>query len=98
MSYLYTDDIQIYLPVRSGGSSSHSSLLLCLEEVKCWLEQNRLQLNTSKSEVIIFGPNKVDSAINDVLGTWTKNVQSQIRNLGVICFFQLRTLLLLTLR
>ncbi len=54
------------------------------EFVKCWLEQNRLQLNTSRSGVIIFGPNKVDSAINDVLGTWTKNVQSKIRNLGVI--------------
>ncbi len=85
MSYhLYADAIKIYLPSRSGGSSSHSSLLLCLEEVKCWLEQNRLQLNASKSEVIIFGPNKVDSDIKDVLDTWTTNVQSQIRNLGVI--------------
>ncbi len=52
--------------------------------MKCWLEQNRLQLNASKSEVIMFGRNKVDSDLNDVLGTWTANVQSQIRNLGVI--------------
>ncbi len=92
MSYhLYADDIQIYLPIRSGVSSSHLSLLLCLEEVKYWLEQNRRQLNASKSELIIFGTNKVDSGINDVLGTWTTNVQSQMRNLGVIfesCFFQ----------
>ncbi len=56
MSYhLYADAIKIYLPSRSGGSSSHSSLLLCLEEVKCWLEQNRLQLIASKSEVIFLG-------------------------------------------
>lgn len=32
--HLYADDIQIYLPIKSGGSTPHSSLLLCLEEVK----------------------------------------------------------------
>ncbi len=37
MSYRYADDIQIYLPIRSGASSCHSSLLLCLEEVKCFV-------------------------------------------------------------
>ncbi len=50
-THLYADDIQIYLPVRSGGSTFHSSLLSCLEEVKCGLEQNHVQLNASKSEV-----------------------------------------------
>lgn len=36
MSYhLNADDIHIFLLIRSGGPSSPSSLLLCLEDVKC---------------------------------------------------------------
>lgn len=36
MSYhLNADDIHILLLIRSGGPSSPSSLLLCLEDVKC---------------------------------------------------------------
>lgn len=64
-----------------------------------------LQLNATKSEVIIFR----SSDVKDVLGPWSTNVRPQIRNPGVIfdsslsfaaqikcvvesCFFQLRTI------
>lgn len=68
MPYLYADDIQIYVPRKPEGKSSQMSFLFCLEEVKCWLEQNRLQLNVNKSEVIIFGPDGTDSDLKDKLG------------------------------
>ncbi len=38
--HLHADDIQIYLPIKPVGPTSHSSLLLRLVEMKCWLEQN----------------------------------------------------------
>lgn len=38
----------------------------------------------TKSEVIIFGHYQVDIDIKALLGTWTTNVWSLLRNLGVI--------------
>ncbi len=57
---------------------------VCHEEVKCWLEQNQLKKKTAKSEVVIFGPNLVDTYIKYVLGPCSTNLQFQIRNLSVI--------------
>lgn len=82
--HLYADDIQIYLPIGAGGSSPNLSLVACLKEVTSWLQQNCLQLNASKSEVMVFGMKKDDSGLADFLGIWETYVQPKIRNLGVI--------------
>ncbi len=53
--HIYADDTQVYFPLKSG-SDSVSSLLACLEDIKNWMENNFLQLNQNKTEVILFGP------------------------------------------
>ncbi len=43
--HFYTDDTQIYLPIKRNNSTAITSLLRCLEESKSWLAQNFLFLN-----------------------------------------------------
>uniref|UniRef100_A0A3Q2WWY2 Reverse transcriptase domain-containing protein n=1 Tax=Haplochromis burtoni TaxID=8153 RepID=A0A3Q2WWY2_HAPBU len=52
--HCFADDLQIYLPLKSG-SDQPQLLLRCLDDVKQWLSLNFLQLNENKTEVVIFG-------------------------------------------
>uniref|UniRef100_A0A3B4FFR0 Reverse transcriptase domain-containing protein n=1 Tax=Pundamilia nyererei TaxID=303518 RepID=A0A3B4FFR0_9CICH len=103
--HCFADDLQIYLPLKSG-SDQPQLLLRCLDDVKQWLSLNFLQLNENKTEVVIFGNfNHIDST----LGTLSSYCKTHVKNLGVYidgsfklnkqvsavvqsCFFQLRQL------
>lgn len=61
----YADDTQLYLPVSPNTNCSLPTLHHCLTEVKSWMSHNVLQLNDTKTEVIVFGPNADD--LNKVL-------------------------------
>ncbi len=52
--HIYADDTQLYLPLDSGRDSV-SSLVVCLKDIKEWMDENFLQLNENKTEVILFG-------------------------------------------
>ena len=54
--HCYADDTQLYLPLKTNDQSNIKNLMNCLEEIKGWMAQNYLQLNESKSEVVLFGP------------------------------------------
>ncbi len=82
--HMYTDDTQIYLPLKVGNEYSLQSLLLCLEEVKIWLSKNFLQLNDKKSEIIIFGPPKFKEMISSNIAPLEIIVKNSVRNLSVI--------------
>jgi len=62
-------------------------LLDCLDEIKWWMASNFLQLNESKFKVLILGPPKSVNQIALDLGPLASNVNTQVRNLGVIFFF-----------
>lgn len=80
--HFYADDSQLYLPLKS--SDSIQSLLDCLEDIKIWMSNNYLQLNSDKTEVIVFGPPKSISTVADKLANLTPYIRSHARNLGVI--------------
>ena len=83
--HCYADDTQIYLPLRPHDSRSLAAVLDCLNDINCWMAQNFLQLNKSKSEIILFSPPNTDtSLITNSLGPLSSNIKPAARNLGVI--------------
>ncbi len=81
--HCYADDIQLYLPLRCNNDSNISILLECLDEIRAWMASSFLQLNESKSEVVIFGPPKLAKQFSVHLGPLANNINTQVRNLGV---------------
>ena len=105
--HLYADDTQLYIPLKPG-SSDISHILSCLTDIKAMMSNNFLQLNESKTEIILFSLSSSSTRIPDSLPS-TFSIQTEARNLGVIfdselsfdsqvtkvvqsCFWQLRQL------
>ena len=80
--HLYADDSQLYLPLKSKDSLQ--PLLDCLDDIKGWMATNFLQLNSNKTEVMIFGPPKSKHTLVSNLDNLEPFVKSHARNLGVI--------------
>ncbi len=55
-----------------------------MSEVKSWLADNFLQLNDSKTEVLVFGRPDIVNTLSNTLAPLTNTVGSHARNLGVI--------------
>ncbi len=55
-----------------------------MSEVKSWLADNFLQLNDSKTEVLVFGHPDIANTLSNTLAPITNTVGSHARNLGVI--------------
>lgn len=82
--HCYADDTQLYLPLKCDDDSKLTYLIDCLDEIKVWMATSFLQLNESKSEVVIFGPLKLAKKLALHLCPLATNVNTQARNLGVI--------------
>ena len=81
--HCFADNIQLYLPLKIDGQATLQPLLDCLADIRSWMAANFLNLNESKTEVIIFG--KIPPAFStDVLGPLASNIKPSVRNLGVI--------------
>ena len=55
--HLYADDCQIYMSYNPSKpeSSPLQALECCIREISVWMLQNKLRINTDKTEFIIFG-------------------------------------------
>ena len=82
--HCYADDTQIYLPVAPQTTCTLNKLHSCLNDIKSWMACNFLQLNNSKTEVIIFGPPPSVTSLSSALGPLSNNVNAVVRNLGVM--------------
>ena len=80
--HFFADDSQLYLPLRSRDCLQ--TLLECLKEINDWMGDNFLQLNNSKTEVIIVNPSKFKKPIFTDLGSLTSFLKPSAVNLGVI--------------
>lgn len=82
--HCYADDTQLYISLKPNDRSKLDSLMSCLEDIKCWMAQNFLQLNENKSEIILFGPPDSVTSLTNSLGNLSTLVKPYVKNLGVI--------------
>uniref|UniRef100_A0A3B3HFB5 Reverse transcriptase domain-containing protein n=1 Tax=Oryzias latipes TaxID=8090 RepID=A0A3B3HFB5_ORYLA len=80
----YADDTQIYVSLRTGEYGPVDSLNHCLQQISAWMQNNFLQLNSDKTEVIVFGPQKQREIVSSYLHSLSLKPSNQVRNLGVI--------------
>ena len=85
MSYhCYADDTQLYFSLRPDDFSNLNTLHSCLAAIKDWMSLNFLQLNSDKTELLIFGPENTANNIIQQIGPLATFVKTKARNLGVI--------------
>ena len=81
----YADDMQIYIALSSDDYSPNTShCVTVLEHVTNWMNQNFLQLNQDKTEVIVFGNKEKRIAVSKHLESLSLKTRDQVRNLGVL--------------
>jgi len=84
----YADDIQLYISFDHKDSTSVSeavkSLECCIDDIRIWMLRNRLKMNDSKTEMIVFASPRVKlSDFSIAVGTQSHQPVGQVRNLGV---------------
>ena len=85
--HCYADDMQLYILLQPGKTDV-SCILSCLAEINNWMSENVLQLNDSKSDIVIMCPSCPSTSniayLSSSLGALSNNVRKEARNLGVI--------------
>ena len=85
--HFYADDTQIYgsfLP--QDSDQFFVNIVNCIQEVKVWMDVNRLKLNDDKTEIILFGSDKNLSNVNKSsisIGDTCISLSSCVKNLGI---------------
>uniref|UniRef100_A0A8C1P909 Reverse transcriptase domain-containing protein n=1 Tax=Cyprinus carpio TaxID=7962 RepID=A0A8C1P909_CYPCA len=82
--HCYADDIQLFISFSPDRLDQLSLLLNCLVSINKWMAENFLQLNTDKTEGMIFAPDNITLKIRQALGGLSSSDCSDMRNLGVI--------------
>ena len=54
--HCYADDTQLYLSVKPDEVTQLSKMKACLLDIKEWMTQNFLLLNSDKTEIMVVGP------------------------------------------
>ena len=88
--YGYADDHKLAITFKAGNSEQENTTIdnleSCLSEVGKWMAQNKLKMNNSKTEIIIYGNKQQLSKVNinslNVCGSVVKCADS-VRDLGV---------------
>ena len=84
---MYADDTQMYLSAPPQGATA---LMAAMEggigDVRDWMLANKLKMNDSKTEVLIFNPKSYNIFIDDTISINGKQIvcSEKARNLGVI--------------
>ncbi len=84
--HCYADDTQLYISTRPDETSKLSKLTECVKNVKDWMTNNFLLLNSDKTEILLIGPkNSTQNLLDYNLHLDGCPVTSStVKNLGVI--------------
>uniref|UniRef100_A0A9J7ZN32 Reverse transcriptase domain-containing protein n=1 Tax=Cyprinus carpio carpio TaxID=630221 RepID=A0A9J7ZN32_CYPCA len=84
--HCYADDTQLYISTRPDETSKLSKLTECVKNVKDWMTNNFLLLNSDKTEILLIGPENITQNLVDYnLKQYGCTVTSStVKNPGVI--------------
>ncbi len=99
--HCYADDTQLYISSRPGETHQIEKLMECIVDIKNWMTNNFLLLNSEKSDVLIIEPknhtsNNLEHGLT--LDGCSLDSSSSVRNLGVLfdsnlsAFFHLKNI------
>ncbi len=63
--HCYADDTQLYISTRPEETSKLSKLTECVKNIKDWMTNNFLLLNSDKTEILLIGPKNSTKNILD---------------------------------
>ncbi len=81
--HCYADDTQLYVSSWPGETQRIEKLMECIVDIKNWMTNNFLLLNSEKTEVLIIGPKNHTSNNLEHCG-FSLDSSSSVRNLGVL--------------
>ncbi len=79
----YADNTQLYLPVKATDPGKLSALLDCITAVKNWMTENFLQVNSTKTEVLVIGSQQMAKQILPSAGPLVDCIKPAAKNLGI---------------
>ena len=66
--YIYADDTQLYISFKCKDTlESLTKLNMCISDIRVWMIKNKLKINDSKTEFIIFRPPLLKQNLSDFL-------------------------------
>ena len=86
--YIYADDTQRYISFKyKDPLESLTKLNMCISDIRVWMIQNKLKINNSKTEFIIFLSPFLKQNLSDLsvsVGDMQVPPSSKVRDLGVV--------------
>ncbi len=84
--HCYADDTQLYILTKPDKTSKLSKLTECVKNIKDWMTNNFLLLNSDKTDILLIGPkNSTQNLLDHNLQLEGCTVTSSTaKNLGVI--------------
>ena len=86
--HIYADDTQLYISFKCKDPlESLTRLNMCISDIRVWMIKNKLKINDSKTEFIIFRSPHLKQNLSDLsvsVGDMQVSPSSKVRDLGVV--------------
>ena len=86
--HIYADDTQLYISFKCKDPlESLTKLNMCISDIRVWMIKNKLKINDSKTEFIIFRSPLLKQNLSDLsvsVGNMQVSPSSKVRDLGVV--------------
>ena len=86
--HIYADDTQLYISFKCKDPlESLKKLNMCISDIRGWMIKNKLKINDSKTELIIFRSPFLNQNLRDLsisVGDTQVSPSAKVRDLGVV--------------